>query len=484
MSLLMDNNWESVIGLEVHVQLKTKSKLFSGAPNKFGGTANSQASLIDLGYPGTLPVINDEAIIMALKLGVALDGDIPKQTVFARKNYFYPDLPKGYQISQFDKPIISGGFLTIQAGGKERKINLTRAHLEEDAGKSIHLPNERLTGLDLNRAGTPLIEVVSEPEIKNATEAVSFMKALRELVRHLEICDGNMQEGSFRCDANISVKQKELDKLGTKVEIKNLNSFKFVENAINFEITRQIDRLENGGTIIQETRLYDEKTGRTKTMRTKEDENDYRYFPDPDLLPVEINSSKLKVIIDTAIELPLNKRKRYAVDLGLNQAQIDTLLNDPALTNFFEKSIRNSDLSPKLSANWVTGEMMKYLNEKNINISQSKINSESFIKVLKLIEIDECTQNDAKRIFKTIWDDEVSVEEAIQKTLSGKEKFSDENLTTIVKKVLRDHPKQVEQYLAGKKKIFGFLVGQVMKASVGEADPKRVSKMIENELIG
>ena len=480
----MDNNWEPVIGLEVHVQLNTNSKLFSGAPNKFGGAANSQASLIDLGYPGTLPVVNEEAIEMALKLGIALDGDIPEQTVFARKNYFYPDLPKGYQISQFDEPIISGGFLKIEANGKEKKINLTRAHLEEDAGKSIHLPNEGLTGLDLNRAGTPLIEVVSEPEIKNATEAVAFMRALRELVRHLEICDGNMQEGSFRCDANISVKQKEHNKLGTKVEIKNLNSFKFVENAINFEIARQINRLENGGEITQETRLYEEKTGETKTMRTKEDENDYRYFPDPDLLPVKIDSSKLKVIRNTAIELPLNKRKRFAVDLGLNQAQIDTLLNDPALTCFFEESIRHSGLSPKLSANWVTGEIMKYFREENINISQTRVDLDSFIKILKLIEIDKCTQNDAKRIFKMIWDDEVSVEEAIKRTLSGKEKFSDENLKTIVKKVLGDHPKQVEQYLAGKKKVFGFLVGQVMKASVGKADPKRVGKMIEDELGG
>ncbi len=480
----MDNGWESIIGLEVHVQLNTKSKLFSGAPNKFGGTANSQASLIDLGYPGTLPVVNEEAIVMALKLGIALDGDIPEQTVFARKNYFYPDLPKGYQISQFDEPIISGGFLTIEADGKERKINLTRAHLEEDAGKSIHLPNEKLTGLDLNRAGTPLIEVVSEPEIKNATEAVSFMKALRELVRHLEICDGNMQEGSFRCDANISIKQKEHDQLGTKVEIKNLNSFKFVENAINFEIARQINRLENGRKITQETRLYDEKKGETKTMRTKEDENDYRYFPDPDLLPVRIDSNQLKVIKDTAIELPLNKRKRYAVDLGLNQAQIDTLLNDPALTAFFEKSIKNSGLSPKLSANWITGEVMKYLREENINISQTKINLESFVKILKLIEIDKCSQSDGKRIFKMIWDDEVSVEEAIKKTLSGKEKFNDENLKTVINKVLNDHPKQVEQYLGGKKKVLGFLVGQVMKASAAKADPKRVSEMIENELVG
>ena len=332
---------------------------------------------------------------------------------------------------------------------------MTRAHLEEDAGKSIHLPNEGLTGLDLNRAGTPLIEVVSEPEIKNATEAVAFMRALRELVRHLEICDGNMQEGSFRCDANISVKQKEHNKLGTKVEIKNLNSFKFVENAINFEIARQINRLENGGEITQETRLYEEKTGETKTMRTKEDENDYRYFPDPDLLPVKIDSSKLKVIRNTAIELPLNKRKRFAVDLGLNQAQIDTLLNDPALTCFFEESIRHSGLSPKLSANWVTGEIMKYFREENINISQTRVDLDSFIKILKLIEIDKCTQNDAKRIFKMIWDDEVSVEEAIKRTLSGKEKFSDENLKTIVKKVLVIIRSRSNNISLGKKRYLG-----------------------------
>mgnify|MGYP001298942587 CR=1 FL=1 len=478
----MSNIWNTIIGLEVHIQLNTKSKLFSGAPNKFGGTANSQTSLIDLGYPGTLPVINEEAITMAIKLGIALNGNIPEQTVFARKNYFYPDLPKGYQISQFDKPIISGGFLLIETGDQEKKINLTRAHLEEDAGKSIHIPNQRLTGLDLNRAGTPLIEVVSEPEMKDAQEAVSFMKNLRELVRHLEICDGNMQEGSFRCDANISVKRNTDNKLGTKVEIKNLNSFKFVENAINFEISRQINRLENKEKIIQETRLYDEKTGETKTMRTKEDENDYRYFPDPDLLPVEIDINKLNLIKNTAIELPLNKRKRYATELGLNQTQIDTLLADPALTSFFEKSIANAALPPKLAANWITGEIMKYLKEANITISQIKIDVKSFIKILKLIETNECTQNDGKRILQMIWEDEILIEEAINKTLSGKEKFNDENLSKIVNKVLDDHSKQVEQYLAGKKKVFGFLVGQVMNLSSGKADPKRVNRLIKDRL--
>ncbi len=478
----MSNNWETVIGLEVHIQLNTKSKLFSGAPNKFGGVANSQTSLIDLGYPGTLPVINEEAIVMAIKLGVALDGNIPEQTVFARKNYFYPDLPKGYQISQFDEPIISGGFLQIEAGSQEKKINLTRAHLEEDAGKSIHIPNERLTGLDLNRAGTPLIEVVSEPEMRNAQEAVSFMKNLRELVRHLQICDGNMQEGSFRCDANISIKRSQDKKLGTKVEIKNLNSFKFVENAINFEIARQINRLENKEKITQETRLYDEKTGETKTMRTKEDENDYRYFSDPDLLPVEIDKNKLKLIKSIAIELPLDKRKRYATVLGLNQAQIDTLLADPALTRFFEKSIANSALPPKLAANWITGEIMKYLKDQNINIKQIKISVESFVKILKLIETDKCTQNDGKRILRMIWEDEALIEEAIKKTLSGKENFNDENLRKIVSKVLNEHPKQIEQYLSGKNKILGFLVGQVMKVSAGKADPKSISKLIKDKL--
>ena len=478
----MSNIWNTVIGLEVHIQLNTKSKLFSGAPNKFGGTANSQTSLIDLGYPGTLPVINEEAITMAIKLGIALNGNIPEQTVFARKNYFYPDLPKGYQISQFDEPIISGGFLLIETGDQEKKINLTRAHLEEDAGKSIHIPNQGLTGLDLNRAGTPLIEVVSEPEMKDAQEAVSFMKNLRELVRHLEICDGNMQEGSFRCDANISVKRNTDNKLGTKVEIKNLNSFKCVENAINFEISRQINRLENKEKIIQETRLYDEKTGETKTMRTKEDENDYRYFPDPDLLPVKIDINKLNLIKNTAIELPLNKRKRYATELGLNQTQIDTLLADPMLTSFFEKSIANAALPPKLAANWITGEIMKYLKEANITTSQIKIDVKSFIKILKLIETNECTQNDGKRILQMIWEDEILIEEAIKKTLSEKENFNDENLSKIVSKVLNDHSKQVEQYLAGKKKVFGFLVGQVMNLSSGKADPKRVNRLIKDRL--
>ncbi len=478
----MVNNWETVIGLEVHIQLCTESKLFSGAPNKFGGVANSQTSLIDLGYPGTLPVINEEAIVMAIKLGVALNGNIPAQTVFVRKNYFYPDLPKGYQISQFDKPIISGGFLLIKTNGEEKKINLTRAHLEEDAGKSTHISKKGLTGLDLNRAGTPLIEVVSEPEMKNAQEAVSFMKTLRELVRHLEICDGNMQEGSFRCDANISVRRNEDNKLGTKVEIKNLNSFRFVENAINFEVFRQINKLENREKIIQETRLYDEKTGETKTMRTKEDENDYRYFPDPDLLPVEIDRNRLKLIKNLAIELPLDKRKRYATELGLNQAQIDTLLADPALTSFFEKSIANFNLPPKLVANWITGEIMKYLKGENIRISQIKIDVESFVKILKLIEADECTQNDGKRILRMIWEDEVMVEDAIKKTLLGKERFNDENLAKIINRVLSDHPKQVEQFLAGKKKVFGFLVGQVMKVSAGKANPKIVSKLIEEKL--
>lgn len=478
----MDNNWETVIGLEVHVQLTTKSKLFSGAPNMFGGSPNSLTSLIDLGYPGTLPVVNEEAITMALKLGTALRGVIPKKTIFARKNYFYPDLPKGYQISQFEQPIISGGSLVIETECGDKTIKLVRAHLEEDAGKSIHMAKDELTGVDLNRAGTPLIEVVTEPQMATAKEAVSFMKTLRELVRHLKVCDGNMQEGSFRCDANISVKRKQDSKLGTKVEIKNLNSFKFVENAINYEVVRQITKLENKEKIVQETRLYSEKTGETKTMRTKEDEDDYRYFSDPDLIPIQIDHAKLNEFQHDQFELPKDKRKRYKEKLGLSQSQTDTLIASPELTEIFDKSILDSNLSPKLVVNWITGELMKNLNEENLEISQSKISLPDFIGILKLIDEEQCSQNDGKLIFSKLWNKESTLEDATEEILAEKYKFTDENMRIIVRDVLHDHPNQVGQYRAGKNKVFGFLMGQVMKKSEGKVDPKRTQEIMTEEL--
>lgn len=479
----MTREWDTIIGLEVHVQLSTNSKLFSGAPNKFGGLANSQANLIDLGYPGTLPVVNEEAIRMALKLGLALKGKIPNQTTFSRKNYFYPDLPKGYQISQFNEPIISGGSLTIETKNEEKIVHLIRAHLEEDAGKSVHLASERLTGIDLNRAGTPLIEVVTEPQMVDAEEAVSFMKTLRELVRHLRICDGNMQEGSFRCDANISVKRKTEEKLGTKVEIKNLNSFKFVENAINFEIKRQIEKLEAGGIIKQETRLYNEKSGETKIMRTKEDENDYRYFPDPDLIPISIDESALRELHKENFELPLEKRKRYKKELELNQTQSDTILADPELTAFFDESLVYSNINSKLLVNWVTGELMKKLNEENIRINQANISVKNFVALLTLIDNEKCSQNDGRKIFRLIWENNLSLEEAREIVLSGKEKFTDEDLTSIIRAVLSEHPNQVEQYLNGKEKVLGFLIGQVMQKSEGKADPKIANEIMKKELM-
>ena len=427
-------------------------------------------------------MVNEEAINMALRLGTALKGDILKNTVFARKNYFYPDLPKGYQISQFDRPIISGGSLLIDTECGEKTIRLVRAHLEEDAGKSVHLPKEGVTGVDLNRAGTPLIEVVTEPQMSTAKEAVSFMKTLRELVLHLKVCDGNMQEGSFRCDANISVKRKQDNKLGTKVEIKNLNSFKFVENAINHEIGRQIAKIKNGETVRQETRLYIEKTGETKTMRNKEDENDYRYFPDPDLIPIQIDDNKLKEIQHDTFELPKDKRKRFKEGLGLSQSQIDTLMTNPELTEIFEKLISDSQISPKLTVNWITGELMKALKEEDLGISQSQISLQDFSSILKLIDEKKCSQNDGKLIFRKLWAKESTLEEATERIFASKNEFSDENIRAVVRTVIHDYPIQVEQYSKGKIKIQGFLVGQVMKQSDGKADPKRANEIMEEEL--
>ena len=476
----MENNWEPIIGLEVHVQLNTNSKLFSGAPNKFGGAANSQASLIDLGYPGTLPVVNEEAIEMALKLGIALDGDIPEQTVFARKNYFYPDLPKGYQISQMDKPIVENGYLDIETEVGNKRIGVTRAHLEEDAGKSLHDDFEGQSGIDLNRAGTPLLEIVSEPEINTPQEAVAYLKSIHSIIRYLEISDGNMAEGSMRCDANVSVRKKGDTKLGTRTETKNVNSFRFVEKAIQYEIDRQINELESGNQITQETRLYDSQANTTRPMRSKEFANDYRYFPEPDLLPINLEKEFIEEVMATMPEMPTQKKIRFVSEFNLSEYDADLLAADKDLANFFEAVVKVSN-SPKLSANWIMGDLSAELNKENLSINESKISSNQLGQLILRIEDGTISGKIAKEIFEKLWSSDNEVDEIIQS--EGLEQVTDDKeIESIIDGVINNNPEQLEQYRSGKDRLFGFFVGQVMKASQGKANPKQVNDILRKKL--
>jgi len=477
----MTDNWEIVIGLEVHVQLATNSKIFSGTSTAYGSDPNSQASLIDLGYPGTLPVINEAAINMAIAFGIAVNGTIDKKSVFARKNYFYPDLPKGYQISQYDSPIVAQGLLTTDPEDKLSGVPIVRAHLEEDAGKSIHFSKQGYTGVDLNRAGTPLLEVVTAPAIYSARDAIEFLKRLRELVVHLRICDGNMQEGSFRCDANVSIRPRNSKELGTRAEIKNLNSFKFIENAINFERSRQIEILESGESVIQETRLYDEKNNQTKSMRTKEDEHDYRYFPDPDLLPLEINEKQIEKISQRLPELPDKKRLRYSQDYGLSVGEISVLLSDPLVCDYFEEILVHDPLSPKSCFNWITGELFRLLKKYGVKISESKINPADMALLLGKIESGIVPKSKGKTILQTMWEDGKSVEELIKQEKIN-HSTGEENLKEWINETLSQNKDQVTQFLSGKDKIFGFLVGQVMKRADGNMDPKIISEELSKIL--
>ena len=473
--------WETVIGLEVHCQLATRSKLFSGAATAFGAEPNTQACAIDLALPGVLPVLNREAVAMAIKFGLAVDAQIAPRSVFARKNYFYPDLPKGYQISQYELPIVALGHLDITLpDGTGKRIGITRAHLEEDAGKSLHEDFHGLTGIDLNRAGTPLVEIVSEPELSSAAEAVAYLKKLHALVRYLEISDANMQEGSFRCDANVSVRRVGDSKLGTRAEIKNINSFRFVERAIEVEIERQIELLESGGQVVQETRLYDAERNQTRAMRSKEEANDYRYFPDPDLLPIEVSEAWVEQLRAQLPELPQARQARFVDQYGLSDYDAGLLTAERELADYFEASLA-SGAEPKLAANWINGELAAALNRDDLPITAAPVSPAALGGLLGRIADQTISGKIAKDVFAAMWQGEGDADAIIQ--ARGLKQITDTGaIEAAVEQVLSANPDQVEQLRAGKDKVLGFLVGQVMKATGGKANPAQVNALLRSKV--
>jgi aspartyl-tRNA(Asn)/glutamyl-tRNA(Gln) amidotransferase subunit B len=475
--------WESVIGLEIHAQLLTKSKIFSGAATRFGAAPNTQACAVDLGLPGVLPVLNGEAVRMAAKFGLAVGARIAPRSVFARKNYFYPDLPKGYQISQYELPVVAGGRIEISLEGGARKvIGITRAHLEEDAGKSLHEDFHGMTGIDLNRAGTPLLEIVSEPEMRSAREAVAYMKAIHELVVYLGICDGNMQEGSLRCDANVSVRPRGSDRLGTRCEIKNVNSFRFIERAINHEIERQIELIEAGGKVVQETRLYDSVKDETRSMRGKEEANDYRYFPDPDLLPLDIGEDFITTTRACLPELPWDKRARFASQYGLSDYDAAVLCASRALADFYEAVVAALGGEPKLCANWVMVEVAGRLNDEGLDIGASKVGAAQLAGLLARLLDNTISGKIAKDVFAALWAGEgAGADEIIER--KGLRQITDSGaIEAAVDQVLAASPQQVEKYKAGQDKMMGYFVGQVMKATGGKANPAQVNELLKRKL--
>ena len=473
--------WETVIGLEIHSQLSTKSKIFSGASTAFGAEPNTQACAVDLGLPGVLPVLNKEVVVMALRFGLAINAKINQHSIFARKNYFYPDLPKGYQISQFEIPIVGQGEIEISiAEGDTKMIGITRAHLEEDAGKSIHDMYKDFTAIDLNRAGTPLLEIVSEPDMSNAKEAVAYAKKIHALVQYIGICDGNMQEGSFRCDANVSIRKKGAKELGTRTELKNINSFKFLEKAINLEVERQQDVLEDGEEVVQETRLYDDMKNETRSMRSKEEANDYRYFPDPDLLPVDIDDELLIQIKSALPELPTEKKSRYIGEFGLSSYDAENLTSQKAFADFFE-SMLYEEAEAKLSANWVMGELSAALNKNQMNIKDSPISAKELSGLVKRITDETISGKIAKDVFKSMWEGQGSADDVIES--QGLKQMTDITaIESIIDKVIASNSTQVEQYRSGNKKLLGFFVGQVMKETQGKANPKQVNQLLNEKL--
>ena len=476
--------WETVIGLEIHAQLATQSKIFSGASTAYGAEPNTQACAIDLGMPGVLPVLNREAVRMAAMFGLAIGANVARRSVFARKNYFYPDLPKGYQISQYELPVVQKGELTIDLeDGISKVIGITRAHLEEDAGKSLHEDFHGLSGIDLNRAGTPLLEIVSEPDLRSAKEAVAYMKKLHQMVVYLGICDGNMQEGSFRCDANVSVRRKGDPQFGTRAEIKNLNSFRFVERAIEFEIERQIDLIESGGKVVQETRLYDPDKGETRSMRGKEEANDYRYFPDPDLLPLVLDDEFIAAARAGLPELPDVKKQRVAEQYGLSSYDAGVLTASRELGDYYEAVVAALGGEPKLCANWVMGDLAAFLNKENRDIVQSPVSASQLAGLLRRIQDRTISGKIAKEVFEALWAGEGDADAIIEKC--GLKQITD---TSAIEKVIDDviaaNPEQLAQYRAGKDKLFGFFVGQVMKLSKGKANPQQVNELLMEKLKG
>ena len=473
-------SWETVIGLETHVQLSTKTKLFSRASTAFGASPNTNVNLVDCGLPGVLPSVNKEAFYKAIRFGMAIDAQINQVSIFDRKNYFYADLPKGYQITQMDLPIVLGGSINIVSGEVTKTINITRAHLEEDAGKSIHDEYDGYSAIDLNRAGTPLLEIVSEPEISSAKEAVAYMKAMHQLVTYLDVSDGNMAQGSLRCDANVSIRKKGDKELGTRTEIKNINSFKFIEKAINFEIKRQIKILEKGETVTQETRLYDSSKDETRSMRSKEFANDYRYFPEPDLLPVVISDEEIKRIKDEFPELPSEKEMRYQQDFKISAYDAQIIASSKSMADFFEAAAEQTG-NYNLLANWLIGEISAYLNKELIEINESKLSIANVAILINRIDDQTISGKIGKAIFEEMCISGISPDEIIES--QGLKQISDDGaIEEIINSVINDNPAQVEAYLGGKDKLFGFFVGQVMKLTQGKANPKTVNAILKEKL--
>jgi aspartyl-tRNA(Asn)/glutamyl-tRNA(Gln) amidotransferase subunit B len=479
------SDWEVVIGLEIHAQLATRSKIFSGSPTAYGAPPNTQADLVDLAYPGVLPVLNARAVQMAVKFGLAVGATVARRSVFARKNYFYPDLPKGYQISQYELPVVARGSLNIMLDdGAVKTVGITRAHLEEDAGKSLHEGLANASGIDLNRAGTPLLEIVSEPDMRSAKEAVAYMKKIHTLVRYLEICDGNMQEGSFRCDANVSVRPRGQEKFGTRAEIKNLNSFRFVEKAIQYEVARQVELIESGGKVAQETRLYDSDKDETRPMRSKEEANDYRYFPDPDLLPVEIDEPFIEAVRATLPELPDQKAARFARDFGLSPYDAGVLSASRELGAYFEAVVAGLSASQaKLAANWVMGELSGALNRDSVDIERSRIDPAQLTGLLNRIVDNTISGKIAKEVFEAMWSEGKAADAIIE--AKGLRQITDVGaIESVIDAVIAANPKQLADYRSGKDKLFGFFVGQVMKATGGKANPAQLNDLLKAKLGG
>jgi len=480
----MTIEWEVVIGLEIHAQLATRSKIFSGSSTAFGAAPNVQANLVDLGYPGMLPVLNAEAVRMAAKFGLAVGGRVSRRSVFARKNYFYPDLPKGYQISQYELPVVEDGSVDILLeDGLRKTIGITRAHLEEDAGKSLHEGLGAHSGIDLNRAGTPLLEIVSEPDMRSAREAIAYMKKIHTLVRYLEICDGNMQEGSFRCDANVSVRHKGKREYGTRCEIKNVNSFRYVEKAINYEVARQIDILEGGGSIVQETRLYDPDRDETRSMRSKEEANDYRYFPDPDLLPLVLEDAWVEQIRAGLPELPDEKAARFATEFGLSEYDAGVLTASREMAAYYETVIAALGGEAKLAANWVMGDLSGFLNRNGLEIGESKVDAHGLAGLLRRIADETISGKIAKEVLEAMWESGLGADAIIED--KGLKQITDTGaIERVIAEVMAASPKQLADFRSGKDKLFGFFVGQVMKATAGKANPAQVNELLKRLLPG
>lgn len=476
--------WEAVIGLEVHCQLLTKSKIFSGAATAYGAEPNTQADAVTLGFPGVLPVLNGEALRMAIKFGLAIDARITRRSVFNRKHYFYPDLPKGYQITQYELPIVDGGKLDIElADGTTKTIGITRAHMEEDAGKSLHENFVGVTGIDLNRAGTPLIEIVSEPEIRSAAEAVAYLKKLHQLVVYLGVSDGNMQEGSFRCDANVSVRKRGTEKFGTRTETKNVNSFRYVEKAIEFEIERQIGVIESGGVIVQETRLFNPDTGETRSMRSKENANDYRYFPDPDLLPVVVTAEDIEAIRSSLPELPEAKRNRFMQQYALPKYDASVLTAEAALADYYETVVKTSSGDPKICANWVIGDLLGLLNKQGLEIEASPVSAPALAGLIARIADKTISGKIAKEVFEAMFAGEGDADTIIKS--KGLVQITDESaIAAAIDDIIAKNPGQLAEYRAGKDKLFGFFVGQAMKATQGKANPEALNRLLKEKLAG